>query len=185
MKIAFFIAIFISGVATAATPHKMPVRSPGGLEYVIPAGSPVHFRKFGRHDAAYYTGSFYLTGRYTYGYVTEDPEADATYGRIFLNFKISTQEAKKLPYWRRDGPIIRNIYIRNPRQFAKKVVGDKKISEIKQKQLQSVSGVITIYVNHLKTYVECDQQHTSVTFISIKHLKSKHGARTVAKFVPC
>lgn len=177
--------VLISGAAAAAAAHIATVRSPGGLEYVIPTGSPVHFQKFGKYDSAYFTGSFYLTGHYTYGYVTENPEADATYGRIFLNFKISKQEARRLPYWKRDGSITQDIYIRNPDQFAKKVVGSKQISAIEHKQIQKVSGLITIKVNHLKVYVECDSQHTSVTFLSVKHRKSKRSSHAVAKFVPC
>lgn len=166
--------------------HTRPtvIQAPEGVQYIVPASSPVRFDHLGKHGTAYFSGTLYLTGKYTYGYVTDNPEADATYGRLFLDFEISKKEAQMLPYWKTVGPI-RNVYIRNNAQFIRKVVGSRQLSKLKGNKIRKITGTITIKVDKLKVWVECDAPHVSVKFLSIKHSSGKHTASTLARYVPC
>ena len=159
----FWLALFVACSAAASQPLQF-VHVSKEVDYVVPADSPVKFQSIGKYDTVTYAGQFLLTGRYTYGFVPDNPE-EGVQNQLELTFTLSKHDAGKLPYWIRDRPI-REIDIRNPDQFARKVIGQENLARLKAKKILQVSGIATIEVRGLQTTIECDHQSTSVEFVA-------------------
>ena len=180
----FSLLLLASSAVAAATAPDRTVRVSDDVEYVIPAGSPVTYRRTGEFYTVYYNGELRLTGNYSYGYVTDDPQDDGTYGDLELSFTIVEQDARQLPYWSRDHPP-REIYIRNPDRFAQQVIGRTDIARLRAKEIKRVSGTATIHARNLQTTIDCDQQSTSVEFVFWQNVKNRRVASMLADQPGC
>jgi hypothetical protein len=155
--------------ATVSASAELKIRTSKEVEFVIPADSPVRYLRTGQYDVVHYSGQFVLSGRFSYGHYTDDPKEVDWYNERFLTFEISSEDAKRLPYWTRDGAI-RDIQIRNPDRFAAQIIGKTDLELLRTRKINHVSGRATILVKNVQTQVECDHQYTSVEFVSVSQL---------------
>ncbi len=134
--------------------------------YEIPIGSPVGHGTVGEFGVVEYQGRFKVSGHYEYGYVTDDPDADASYGEKEFAFILDGPSASQLPYWTRDGRI-QELDFRNRDDFINAVIPKRELEKLSAHKITSVSGIATVWAEKLQTSVECDRQHNSAWFSAI------------------
>lgn len=183
MKYCLLLALSV-GIAGAAQPSDTVIKVTDEISYVIPRGSPVRYERTGEFYTVEYKGNFPLTGHYSYGYVTDNPADDATYGELQLLFTVSPASAARLPYWQRDRPV-REIYIRNPDRFVQIVVGPYNLEKLRRREIKQINGVITIVVDKFETSIDCDHQTSSAEFVSVHGKPDRKVASVVAGGITC
>ncbi len=158
-------AILSHGSYAAEAPS---VHVADGLDYAVPSKSPVQFASLGKFGVATFRGRFVMSGTYHYGYLTDDPRADATYGVLELYFLPDENVAAQLPYWVQRKPV-HEIRFRNDNAFVRAVITPETIEVLKKKQVFSVEGRTSIVVSDYQASVECDYPTYSVLFVSVEH----------------
>jgi hypothetical protein len=166
---ALRLAAFVLAATTtlAAACEQGVVRMHDGSEYVVPAASPVHFVAEGEYGTARFEGTFVFSGTFHYGYVTDDPEADATYGLLVLWFVPDAATAKTLPYWKQRGAV-QAIGLRNDEAFVAAMIAPATRAALAQRKVLSVSGRATLEVRAYRAMIECDEPGYTVEFVSLR-----------------
>ncbi|HTT40449.1 MAG TPA: hypothetical protein VMH32_22575 [Burkholderiales bacterium] len=142
------------------------VQASGSLTYAVPKQSPVRFSSIGQYGVAYFEGRFLLKGTYHYGYLTDDPNADAAYGVLDLYFLPDKDISALLPYWHQHPPV-HEIRFQNAQQFVKAVVPARVLNQLQAKERFSVSGRAAVWVDSYRASVDCDYPTYSVRFVSV------------------
>jgi hypothetical protein len=144
------------------------IRVSDGLDFAVPSDSPVEFASLGQYDIALFNGRFKLSGTYHYGYTTDDPRADASYGVLDLYFIPDKAIARRLPYWAQRGGV-HEMRFRNESAFIKAVVPAAAVRRLEQRKTFSVSGRTSVVVESYQASVECDYATYSVLFVAVEH----------------
>ena len=142
------------------------VQASDSATYAVPKRSPVRFSSIGAYGVAYFEGRFLLRGTYHYGYLTDNPAADATYGVLDLYFLPDKEISALLPYWHQHPPV-HEIRFQNARQFVEAVIPTRVLNQLQAKERFSVSGRAAVWVDSYQASVECDYPTYSVRFVSV------------------
>jgi len=154
------------------------------VDYAIPAGSPVKFASIGQYNVANFSGRFNLNGTYHYGYVTDNPEADAKYGTLFLFFVPDHDILVQLPYWDKQGKID-DLEFANSKEFVAAVIPKDKLKQLQEKNLFSISGRASVLVEGYQISIECDHATSLVKFIKVNAAPSVLASHNLISPLGC
>ena len=155
-----------------------------GLDFAIPKATPVQFASLEQYGVATFAGRFLMSGTFYYGYESDDPNADATYGLLELYFIPDKRLAAKLPYWSQRGHV-HEIRFLNERAFVNAVISQKSIKNLAEKKIRSLSGRASVLVEGYQASVECDYPTYSVTFVSAENLATIAATRELLEQMGC
>ena len=180
-KLALSLAtVLVASLACAST----PIHVHDGLDYAIPKGSPVKFVSLAQYGVANFQGRFVMSGSYHYGYITNDPSRDATFGQLELYFLPDTAIRKILPYWKERGAV-REMRFKNEHDFVTTVISTDDLTKLKEKKIFSVTGRAWIVVENYEASVECDYPTYAVTFVSIERPQVSVASLTLVDQYGC
>jgi hypothetical protein len=167
LKVSFFIAtaMAFAACAFAAGPTKIKVNDV--VTFIVPAGSPVGKAKIGEYGVVEYEGRIVVSGKYEYGYSTDNPGDTDNYGEKYLTFTLDKQTVAELPYWSRDGQDTNELGLANPDDFAKAVIPANLLASLNARKIASVNGTATIWIEDFQTSVECDHNNFYARFSSL------------------
>lgn len=156
--------------ALAAEPKKFIVSAEGyePITYIIPANSPVGQAKaVDKYGTAEFSGRFIVSGKYEYGWATDDPKDTDNYGEKFLTFTLDKQSVAKLPYWSISLHDANELEINNPEAFANAVIPKQQLAKLEARKIKTINGTTTIWIEKFQTHVECDHQYDTADFSSV------------------
>jgi hypothetical protein len=157
---------------------------PSGPVLSVPVGSPVRFDSFGQYGTAKFNARFEIQGAYHYGYLTHNPESDASYGALQLTFDPDLSYVAKLPFWQGfQKPT--HIEISNPGDFARALIAPGVTEKLRRKEIFSVSGRARIRVTDYKTWLECDYSHYSFRFVAVLQPRPVRLAQSLVRAYGC
>ena len=166
-KVAFLAATAIAFATSAIASEPIKIKAMDDVTYIIPPGSQVGQATVKEYDVVEYAGRIMVSGKYEYGYATDDPAETDSYGEKYLNFFLDKKSIESLPYWERDGQVASELVINNPEEFARAVISKKQLVRLESKKIMSVSGNASIWVENFQTHVECDHQYDSADFSAV------------------
>ena len=153
-------------VATGATAcGDAVVRNRQGLEFVVPAASPVQVGEVGDEHVQHFPGTFTISGTFQYGYVASGPDPDEAAGEPELVFEPDAEAA--LPYLKESG-VVRRVQLRNADAFVAEMIDADSLEALKQGKVRLLSGHIDLVARDFEASMECDWPWYSVEFVSAK-----------------
>ncbi len=183
-KVAFLAATAIAFTTSAIASESMKVKAMDDVTYVIPPNSPVGKATVKEYDVVEYAGRIMVSGKYEYGYATNDPTDEDNYGSKFLTFTLDESSILKLPYWSRDGQVADDLEINNPEDFARALISEEQQADLEARKIMSISGTAIILIDRFQTHVECDHQYDTADFLSFVD-KNYTASRALAEGYGC
>jgi hypothetical protein len=162
-KLAF--AFLLVGAAPAPTIIKPLDAELAGEALIVPADSPVQFKRWDKYGYAVFEGRFELTGTFTYGcYV--DCEGPVTENEIRTDFVPDPVVAARLPHWKvRNNDI--SLVLSNDKSFARTFANPKLHAAILKGRVPYIQGRATIVVEDFRTGIECDSANFEARFVKV------------------
>jgi len=159
------LALLLLGAAPAPTIIPPPDAQLNGEALIVPANSPVKFKRWDKYGYAVFEGRFALTGTFTYGcYV--DCEGPVTEDYIRIDFVPDPTVAARLPHWKlRNNEI--SLVLSNDKAFARMIADPKLYAAIRAGKVPYVQGRATIEIEDFRTGIECDSANFSARFVKI------------------
>jgi hypothetical protein len=167
LKVSICIVTAMTFVASALAAGSTKIKDNEDVTFIVPAGSPVGKAKIGEYGVVEYEGRIMVSGKYEYGYSTDDSEEADNYGEKYLSFTLDKQTVAKLPYWSRDGQDTNELGLMNPEDFAKAVIPANLLARLNTRKIKSVNGTATIWIEDFQTSVECDHDNFYAKFSSL------------------
>jgi hypothetical protein len=185
MRLALTLTALLAATPVVpATGEPRTVHVSEGLDYLVPAGSPTTYASKGQYNVAYFKGRFKVSGTYHYGWLMNDPAANAADGDLDLYFIPDRDAADLLPYWAERGHV-HEMRFRNNDAFVRAVISPALVDRIQKKEIISVTGRATILVESYQISVECDYPTYSVAFSSVVRPPTLFASRDVVDQYGC
>lgn len=169
------IGMLLAFVASAIAAESKKIEVEEGITFVVPADSHLGNWKIGEYGVVEFEGRVSVSGKYEYGYATDDPQDKDNYGEKYLSFVLDKQSVASLPYWSRDGQVVNELYLSNPDDFAKAVIPAKQLTNLDARRIRKITGSATIWIENYQVSVECDHQNNYAKFSSV--VEKKYVAR--------
>ena len=174
------LAALSCGVALA-DPAERVIHADQGIDYALPAGSPLRFTKLEpEYLGAAFSGRITLTGKYYYGQLS-DLKGDDSVGVYFMP---DASDARLLPRWIEDAAV-KEIVIGNSDDFIKAVVPSTIVREVKRGRRHSVQGRISIVADGYEAVVSCGSSIYVTHFESIATAPKLYAARKTVERTTC
>jgi hypothetical protein len=160
-------ALPLALILASAVPADAIIPLPGldGEAIVVPHDSPVRFRGWGKEDTAHFSGSFVLSGTYSYGCEFCD---DWPIKEDELSLKIVPDPAlaSRLPHWKiRSGDMA--IFLKQSEKLNRAIGSPGERRALRSGKLDDIHGRITILVDHFDAAIECDGATYLARFVSV------------------
>ncbi|HWG10732.1 MAG TPA: hypothetical protein VN693_04445 [Rhodanobacteraceae bacterium] len=161
--------VLITSSSSAAMTQSIQVGGKDGVEYLVPAGSPVKYvsKNDGELQANFH-GRFTISGTYYYGTYYAGSMTEATDDDLDLDFIPDKKFAVTLPYWRDRGQV-HEIEFRNKDAFINAAIPSSVVRDLKSRKIVSAHGKVSVVIEDYQASVECDAPAYSVTFVSVVH----------------
>jgi hypothetical protein len=176
-----FSCVALAGGVTAPDRGARVIHADQGIDYALPAGSPLRFAKLEpEYLGAAFTGRMTLRGKYYYGQLS-DLKGDDSVGVYFVP---DVADARLLPRWTEDAEV-KEIVIGNSDDFINAVVPSKIAREIKRGRRHSVQGRISIVAEGYEAVVSCGSSIYVTRFESIATAPKLYAARKTVERTTC
>jgi hypothetical protein len=160
-KLAF--ALLLLGASPGPTIIQPTNAQLVGEALIVPADSPVRFKRWDKYGYAVFDGRFELTGAFTYGCAV-DCEGPVTEEDIRTDFIPDPATASRLPHWKlRNNDI--SLVLSNDKGFANAVADRKLHAAIRAGRVPYIEGRATIIVEDFRTGIECDSANYEARFV--------------------
>lgn len=185
--LGFALALVAAAPAMACGPEEIHVDD--GVDYVVPGDSPVTFvalgdRSGGDGGVATFKGRFVLEGAYEYGYVTDDPAKDATYGQLILQFVPDPAMQRRLPQWKQRG-MVDSVWFVNEKALVEAIIDPRTLAALRRGDTRSVRGHASVVVENLRLSIDCDKASYSAAFVSTERAHPAVASRDLADYKGC
>jgi hypothetical protein len=131
---------------------------------VIPAGSPLKFRRFDSYDSAQFTGRLLIEGVFVIE--CEDCEPGSKGTSFHLTIIPDPAIAARLPHWKKHDNDIA-IDITGAEAFIRSIVPPAKRKLLLSGKLDEVRGRTAIIVNRYEASLNCDSADYSARFVAV------------------
>jgi hypothetical protein len=179
------VAITLAAAAPAKACDPAEIHVGEGVDYVVPEDSPVRFVALeDAGNTASFSGRFVLEGDYEYGYVTDNPAADATYGQLILQFVPDPALQHRLPHWKQRGTVD-SVGFENEQALVEAIIDPATLATLRRGETRSVRGHASVVVEGLRLSIDCDQASYYATFVSMKQAHRPVASRDLADYSGC
>jgi len=170
---ARFAMLPVAALLVSATPADLMIPMPNTSDWtlVIPAGSPVSFRRFGEYGVARFNGRFVLNGKFSYGCSIEC-EGKLQDSQLELVVYPDPESTSLLPRVKDRGGDMA-IYIRNGSRPAHVLSTRQQRAALRSGQISHLQGRIEIVVDDLEISGDCDSVFYSARFVSFAKASRK------------
>ena len=158
--VAFALAALIAWGAAAAGDRT--IQSKDGLDFFVPAASPVTLESKGHYAEFTFKGAFTLSGTFTYGYVHSDSADDIITTFVFVPDRASV---RNLPHW--PGGTPDRLTFSNEEEFLKAMVPAKDLAALNARRSGSITGRVTVRADTWHTILACGDAYYAARFVSV------------------
>jgi hypothetical protein len=152
-------------ISAGPTEQVVPHPEIQGEALIIPQNSPVQFRGFDKYGTARFSGSFVLTGTFTYG-CEVDCEGPVKESDLAVNLVPDPEVVARLPHWKIYHQDVM-IHISHGSDLARAIATRQQRVALRTGKLSELRGRVAIVVDEFATGIECDSVYYSARFVRI------------------
>jgi hypothetical protein len=160
------LALLIGSAGPA--PKIIPHPEAQGEALIVPADSPVHFRRWDKYGYAQFDGSFVLTGTFEYGCGGNCADYEGPIEEADLQLRVvpDPSVAVSLPNWKiRHSDLL--ILVTNAKSLVRMFASPRQHAALRAGKIKDLRGRISIVVDHFRAGIECDAPSFDARFVRI------------------